>query len=295
VNCRLLLDIYIENHRAALCREDVKIIVANPRTAGVARWIFLALWGHKLRHGEVAARRYVTKVFDNVEIMPRDAREASDVFYTQKFGDVLLTYENEAVFTNLVVSPKSPLPFISPNNNVRIVCPGSLIDRNLEGKPPEVIEAAKSFMNYLFTPDAQKEFLECGFRSAIATLENIEGIDNLPAVKKVWDVEKRLGSWSTVQKKFFDEEVRRIVLSLLSIFIALMFLNCCAGHFERNPQRRVSSETEFSTGSVEEGMMRKNILLPQNIYSNAAIYTFFRYLFDPYAFVSFRRYLVLRA
>jgi sulfate transport system substrate-binding protein len=95
-------------------------VVANPKTAGVARWIFLGLWGHKMRQGEAAAVRYVTKVFDNVEIMPRDAREASDVFYTQGFGDVLLTYENEAVFTNLVVSPQAPLPFTSPPNNVRV-------------------------------------------------------------------------------------------------------------------------------------------------------------------------------
>lgn len=103
-----------------LIRDDVKVIVANPKTAGVARWIFLALWGHKLNKGEEAAKKYVTKVFDNVEIMPRDAREASDVFYSQKFGDVLLTYENEAVFTNLVVSPQNPLPYINPPNNIRV-------------------------------------------------------------------------------------------------------------------------------------------------------------------------------
>jgi hypothetical protein len=41
-------------------------------------------------------------VFDNVLIQPRDAREASDVFYRQRLGDVLLTYENEVVLTNQV-------------------------------------------------------------------------------------------------------------------------------------------------------------------------------------------------
>lgn len=35
-------------------------------------------------------------------VQPRDAREASDVFYRQKLGDVLLTYENEVVLTNQV-------------------------------------------------------------------------------------------------------------------------------------------------------------------------------------------------
>lgn len=96
------------------------VIVANPKTAGVARWIFLALWGHKANAGKAAATKYVTKVFDRVYVMPRDAREASDVFYTQKQGDALLTYENEAIFTNLVVSPTAPLPYICPPNNVRV-------------------------------------------------------------------------------------------------------------------------------------------------------------------------------
>ncbi len=41
-------------------------------------------------------------MFDNVVVQPRDAREASDVFYRQKVGDVLLTYENEVVLTNQV-------------------------------------------------------------------------------------------------------------------------------------------------------------------------------------------------
>ena len=60
------------------------------------------------------------QVFDRVEVQPRDAREASDVFYKQGKGDALLTYENEAVFTNLVVSPNEKLPCIVPDNNVRV-------------------------------------------------------------------------------------------------------------------------------------------------------------------------------
>jgi ABC-type sulfate transport system substrate-binding protein len=157
--------------------------------------------------GETAAKQFVTKVFDNVEIMPRDAREASDVFYNQKFGDALLTYENEAVFTNLVVSPKAPLPYISPDNNVRITCPAALVDRNIDAQPAEVRDAAEAFVNYLFTPVAQKEFVACGFRS---TNKAAAAEREAPKVKYVWEVEKRLGDWVTVQKKFFDEGVSYI-------------------------------------------------------------------------------------
>ena len=44
------------------CRPDVSVITANPKTAGVARWNFLALWGHKQSQGEEASLDYCKKV-----------------------------------------------------------------------------------------------------------------------------------------------------------------------------------------------------------------------------------------
>lgn len=40
----------------------LQVVLANPKTAGVARWIFLALWGHRMKKGDAAALDYVTKV-----------------------------------------------------------------------------------------------------------------------------------------------------------------------------------------------------------------------------------------
>ena len=42
-------------------RPDVNVITANPKTAGVARWNFLALWGHRMNKGDAAAEEFVTK------------------------------------------------------------------------------------------------------------------------------------------------------------------------------------------------------------------------------------------
>ena len=44
------------------CRKDLSVITANPKTAGVARWNFLALWGHKASQGDAACEDFVTKV-----------------------------------------------------------------------------------------------------------------------------------------------------------------------------------------------------------------------------------------
>ncbi|KAI3437870.1 hypothetical protein D9Q98_000316 [Chlorella vulgaris] len=185
-----------------LARDDVSVITANPKTAGVARWIFFALWGVKLGKGKRAATQYVTKVFDQVLVQPRDAREASDVFYRQGMGDVLLTYENEAIFTNLVVPEKDRLPFIVPDQNIRIQCPLALVDYNLANSPPELRHAATAFCNFLYTKEAQREFAACGFRTPYKDLSEEFG---LQPVKGLWTVEKRLGGWKAVQTEFFED------------------------------------------------------------------------------------------
>lgn len=59
------------------------------------------------------------QVFERVPVQPRDAREASDVFYKQELGDVLLNYENEVRLTNTSYG-ENALPYIVPDNNVRV-------------------------------------------------------------------------------------------------------------------------------------------------------------------------------
>lgn len=53
-------------------------------------------------------------------VQPRDAREASDVFYKQRTGDALLTYENEVIMTNLSMKPESRLPYVVPQYNITV-------------------------------------------------------------------------------------------------------------------------------------------------------------------------------
>jgi ABC-type sulfate transport system substrate-binding protein len=63
---------------------------------------------------------WYAQVFERVPVQPRDAREASDVFYKQGTGDVLLNYENEVYFTNKMYEAKDRLPYIVPDRNVRV-------------------------------------------------------------------------------------------------------------------------------------------------------------------------------
>lgn len=59
-------------------------------------------------------------MFEHVPVQPRDAREASDVFYKQKTGDALLTYENEVIVTNESMAPAKRLPYVVPQYNISV-------------------------------------------------------------------------------------------------------------------------------------------------------------------------------
>jgi sulfate transport system substrate-binding protein len=83
-----------------LAKPGVQVITANPKTSGGARWNYLALWGSVTQTGgtEAQASTFTQRVFKNVPVLPKDAREASDVFYKQGQGDVLINLLKDTNF-----------------------------------------------------------------------------------------------------------------------------------------------------------------------------------------------------
>lgn len=184
-----------------LTRSDVKVITANPKTSGGARWNFLALWGAVSQTGgdDAKALDFTTSVFKNVPVLPKDARESSDVFFKQGQGDVLINYENEVV---LAKKNGEDLPSIIPTDvNVSIDNPIAVVDANVDKHGTR--EVAEAFVEFLFTPEAQREFANTGFRP-VDTKVSQEFADKYPKVNKLFTVQT-LGGWDQIQTKFFDD------------------------------------------------------------------------------------------
>jgi len=184
-----------------LANEGVEPITANPKTSGGARWNYLALWGSVSQAGgtEQQAETFTEKVFKNVPVLPKDARESSDVFYQQGQGNVLINYENEVL---LAKQKGESTPYIVPTDyNISIDSPVTLVDANVDKHGTR--EVAQAFAEYLFTPEAQKEFAQAGFRPIDPTVEK-EFASQYPEIKKLYTV-KDLGGWDKIQAKFFDD------------------------------------------------------------------------------------------
>jgi sulfate/thiosulfate-binding protein len=186
-----------------LTRPDVKWVTADPKTSGGARWNFLALWDHALRANnkdEAKATEFVTKAFTNVAVLAKDARESTDAFSKQGQGDALINYENEVI---LAQQKGEKLDYVVPDPNVSIDIPVSVVDKNVDKHGTR--EVAEAFVQYLFTPEAQAEFVKLGFRpldgAAVKTKENT---DKYPAVKTLGTIQE-YGGWGAAQKKFFED------------------------------------------------------------------------------------------
>ena len=185
-----------------LAKPGISWITADPKTSGVARWNFLAVWNELIQSGadETQAQALISAAYQNTPILTRDAREALDVFFKQAQGDALVNYENEVLF---IESKGFKAPYVLPPNNLSIDNPIAVIDRNVDKHGNrEVVEA---FMQYLFSAEAQIEFAKAGFRPIDPTISDTpENLNRFPKILNLATIQD-LKSWSAVQKKFFAD------------------------------------------------------------------------------------------
>lgn len=184
-----------------LVKPGIKVITANPKTSGVARWNFLALWGSVTRTGgnEQQATNFVRNVYKNVPVLPKDAREASDVFFKQDQGDVLLNYENEVILARQ--KGETGFSYTIPRVNVSIDPPVAVVDKIVDKRKTR--ELATAFARFLFTPEAQREFAKVGFRPVNANVAK-QFTSKYPKVANLFP-STAIGSWDAIQKKFFAD------------------------------------------------------------------------------------------
>ncbi|MBW4598253.1 MAG: sulfate ABC transporter substrate-binding protein [Calothrix sp. FI2-JRJ7] len=188
---------------ADLAKDGVKVITADPKTSGVARWNFLALWNSVIKAGgdEQKATDFITQIYTkNVQLLAKDAREATDAFFKQGQGDALINYENELI---LAKQKGEKVEAIIPDVNVSIDNPIAVVDKNVDKHGTR--EVAEAFTQYLFTPEAQQEFAKIGFRPTDETVAQTKEVkDKYPTVKTLGTVQD-FGGWSQVQTKFFED------------------------------------------------------------------------------------------
>ena len=152
----------------------------------------MAGYGAQLEQGKTPeqARDYLKALFANVAVQDKSARESLTTFASGK-GDVLLGYENEAIFAQ---RQGQPLEYVVPEQTILIENPVAITE--------DANGAAKGFVDFLTTDEAQKVFGDQGYRPVVKSVLDTFDYPTPSGLFTIADV----GGWDTVQKEFFDRE-----------------------------------------------------------------------------------------
>lgn len=177
---------------ADLVKPGVEVITPNPFTSGGARWNVMAAYGQVVNGGgtEADAVAYLSALFRNVAVQDDSARKSLQTFTSGK-GDVLLAYENEAIFAQ---QKGQDIEYLVPDSTILIENPAAITTST---KHPE---QAKAFLDFVRSPEAQTIFAENGYRPVI---DGIESRFDFPTPSGLFEISD-FGGWGEVTEKFFD-------------------------------------------------------------------------------------------
>src|SRR3954471_15829675 len=133
-----------------LIKPGVGIVTPNPASSGSAKWNLLAAYGSVIAAGgsDADAQAYMTKFFSNVVALPDSGRDATTAF-TSGTGDVLLSYENEAI---LARQSGTDFDYVVPDTSLLIENPCALTT--------DASKDAEAFMAFQKSADGQKLYAE---------------------------------------------------------------------------------------------------------------------------------------
>lgn len=180
-----------------LLKPGVEVVTPNPFSSGSAKWNLLAPYAAKSEGGKnpQAGLDYLSQLISpaHVKVQPGSGREATDTFL-QGVGDVLLSYENEAIFSE---RNGDPIEHIIPPTTFKIENPVAVLKNS---KNPQ---KAVAFKDFLFTPTAQLAWAEAGFRPVDPKVVAAFSAE-FPQPQTLWTIAD-LGGWKTVDTDLFKQ------------------------------------------------------------------------------------------
>jgi sulfate/thiosulfate transport system substrate-binding protein len=178
-----------------LVKPGIQVITPNPFTSGGARWNVMAAYGAQRKAGKTdrQAIAYLKKFFQHVPVQPDSARAALQVFAQGK-GDVLITYENEAIYAE---KKGVHTEYKTPKNTLLIETPVALTKTGL--KKPQ----AKAFYKYLWSSTAQKAFADQGYRPVVKSVAKNYKYYKPAGLFTINTAKLGLNGWTKVNTRFF--------------------------------------------------------------------------------------------
>ena len=184
-----------------LTKPGVQIITPNPKTGGLPRWVYLSAWGYALKQpngSDAKAQDFVGKLYRNVKVMDSAARASMTTFAERGIGDVLLTWENEALVTQKTLG-KNKFDIIYPSISILTEPSVAIVDRTVEKNGNKWL--AKGYINYLYSPLGQEMAAKHFYRPRNPQVL-AQYSAQFPKIK-TFTIDEVFGGWAKAQKTHF--------------------------------------------------------------------------------------------
>jgi sulfate/thiosulfate-binding protein len=197
-----------------LAKPGIRLIHPDPISSGGAQWSILAIYGSELIKSEkqtgeqdsARALQTLQAIWRNVFSTPASAREARTTFELGN-GDALITYELDALLMK-EGNAKADAEIVIPEATIFSEHPAVVVDKNVSAADRPVIDA---FMQFLWSEEAQREFVRFHFRSSTNEALNKENKE-LATIKYPFTVDY-LGGWDKaypqVIESIFRDQVQK--------------------------------------------------------------------------------------
>ena len=183
-----------------LVREDVALVMPNPKTSGNGRYTYLAALGYAqdtFGDDQDKVDQFLADFLGQVRVFDSGGRGATTTFVERGIGDALLTFESEVL--NLADRLGDEYEVVTPNVSFLAEFPVTWIDDYVRQNGTE--ELAKEYLTHLYSEESQRLLAGFNYRvhNEVVKAENADRFKEL----KLKSIDEIAGGWENAMKVHF--------------------------------------------------------------------------------------------
>ena len=183
-----------------LVREDVALVMPNPKTSGNGRYTYLAALGYAqdtFGDDQDKVDQFLADFLGQVRVFDSGGRGATTTFVERGIGDALLTFESEVL--NLADRLGDEYEVVTPNVSFLAEFPVTWIDDYVRQNGTE--ELAKEYLTHLYSEESQRLLAGFNYRvhNEVVKAENADRFKEL----KLKSIDEIAGGWANAMKVHF--------------------------------------------------------------------------------------------
>src|SRR5215469_930555 len=185
-----------------LVRPGVSVITPNPKTSGGARWNYLAAWAWaRAQPGgdDASAREFERRLYRNVPVLDAGARGSTTTFVHNGLGDVLITWENEALLAMREVGADK-VEIVVPSVSILAEPPVAVVEKVALRRGTR--EVARAYLGYLYSKEGQEIIARHYYRPRDPEVA-ARYAERFPQLKLATIAD--FGGWANAQRTHFSD------------------------------------------------------------------------------------------